>query len=61
MDIVIKPLDEPLPDTLAHISTVIRTVLGSKLAQELDAGEYEMLSQAERRINQVAKELGDRA
>jgi hypothetical protein len=60
MDIVIKPLDEPLEETLSHISTVIRMILGSKKAQELDAGEYEMMSQAERRINQVANELGER-
>lgn len=57
MKVIIEPLDKPAIMTLESVSLAIDSLLGSKQASELDVGQFEMLKEATRRINQVMDEL----
>lgn len=58
MDIRIKPLDDHPQFTLNSISTALGVFLGSTKSQVLDAGQFEMLREAAKRLEMVEEELG---
>lgn len=59
MQININPIDDPVQKTLDALSVAILAMLGSKTASILDAGQFEMLKEAEKRITQVVTELDE--
>ena len=59
MIIELNPYDDSALVTLNGISCALSALLGSMQAQKLDAGQFEMLREADKRIDQVASELGE--